>query len=265
MPPETIPLRHRWRAALRIEQQLRSRQRCQRSYFPPDVGWERFEQELCRWRAVDSRGWLTAARQQQRGLERAALALQEQIGQCLRGVEDSLARPVVATVAEIFRDLTALELEFERVELQLRERRLILETGPIVLEHWNLGSFEIRLHWDRLGYATPYEVVALAPNPAASESSTVHPHVRNQTLCEGDGQAAIARALAEGRLFEFCLLVRQILRPTTRTTPTSPLGSGTARSAGTAEVSLPPRTPRTANAVRRCSAGTAPRPATSAT
>jgi hypothetical protein len=34
------------------------------------------------------------------------------------------------------------------------------------LDEIDLGPFEIRLHWDRIGDRRPYEVVALEPNPS---------------------------------------------------------------------------------------------------
>jgi hypothetical protein len=40
----------------------------------------------------------------------------------------------------------------------------------------------------------------------------MHPHVQGNQLCEGDGRAPIRQALAEGRLFDFFLLVRQVLQ-----------------------------------------------------
>jgi hypothetical protein len=56
-----------------------------------------------------------------------------------------------------------------------------------------------------------YEVIALEPNPAAESRDISHPHVRNQLLCEGDGQEAIRRALFSGRLSDFFQIVTQIL------------------------------------------------------
>ena len=57
----------------------------------------------------------------------------------------------------------------------------------------------------------PYRVVARDPNPAARNDSVTHPHVQDEMLCEGDGRSAIRAALAQGRIFDFFLLVSQVL------------------------------------------------------
>ena len=38
-----------------------------------------------------------------------------------------------------------------------------------------------------------------------------HPHVQDEHLCEGSGQQSIQRALSDWRLYDFFLIVRQIL------------------------------------------------------
>ena len=57
-----------------------------------------------------------------------------------------------------------------------------------------------------------YEVIALDANPAASDSDVIHPHVQAGQLCEGEGRTAVRRALREGRVLDFVVLVRQILQ-----------------------------------------------------
>jgi hypothetical protein len=53
--------------------------------------------------------------------------------------------------------------------------------------------------------------VALDPHPAAKDTDVTHPHVQEEQLCEGDGRSAVRAALAEGRLYDFFLLVSQLL------------------------------------------------------
>ncbi|MBA4017585.1 MAG: hypothetical protein C0483_10470 [Pirellula sp.] len=108
-------------------------------------------------------------------------------------------------------DLTALETEFNEVEVDLRKKQLSVTTDSIELEGVSLGQFVIRLNWSHLGENRPYEVEAVEPNPAAGDSSVTHPHVHGNALCEGDGKFAIRSALEAGRLLDFFLLVRQIL------------------------------------------------------
>lgn len=112
---------------------------------------------------------------------------------------------------EIWADLLALESEFAEVDIDLQKKTLSLTTDPIVLEGIELGRFQVVLHWQELPRSRAYDVVALDPHSAASDETTTHPHVRDETLCEGDGRIPIRRALEQGRLFDFALLVRSLL------------------------------------------------------
>lgn len=57
-----------------------------------------------------------------------------------------------------------------------------------------------------------YTVVAVTPNPCEKDDRTVHPHVHDESLCEGEGEAAIGKALSQVRLLDFFVLVHQILQ-----------------------------------------------------
>lgn len=202
--------RHRWRAAVRIEQHVR-RRLPRWPEFSADIGWDRFQQAHARLQTVLARGWRSAARQQQSAVNRSAGALRQHVERYQQSVEACLRPFAEPSVREIHAELQALEQEFDRMELNLRERTVTVETDPIVLEGIRLGPFAIQLAWERIGCARPYEVIALAPSPAASDSSTVHPHVRDRGLCEGEGGSAIQEALVAGRVLDFFLIVRQIL------------------------------------------------------
>ncbi|MHC4356850.1 MAG: hypothetical protein ACYS0H_29475, partial [Planctomycetota bacterium] len=82
------------------------------------------------------------------------------------------------------------------------------------LEYVTLGPFSIQLELDKfreLHKDHPYHVVALNPNPAATDDSVTHPHVSGERVCEGDGAAAIRACLEQGRLCDFFTMVRSIL------------------------------------------------------
>ena len=117
----------------------------------------------------------------------------------------------VSSVSDIYRDILALDDEFEDVQIDLKEHALAVTTDRIVLEDMPFGRFEIWLDWQRLGEAQPYRVVALDPNPAARNDDVTHPHVQDEQLCEGEGRSAVQAALAECRLHDFFLLVSQLL------------------------------------------------------
>ncbi len=114
---------------------------------------------------------------------------------------------------EIYDDLVHLEDEFDEVRIDRRNHMLTVRTEPIELEGVDLGPFDIALHWTDIGRDfAAYSVIAVDPVKADGDSRVTHPHVRNDVLCEGDGKVPIARALKRGELFEFFILVRQVLR-----------------------------------------------------
>ncbi len=102
--------------------------------------------------------------------------------------------------------------EFDQVTINLRERTLSVTTEPIDLEGLELGPFSILLDWNRLSEHGSYRIVAEYPNPAHSNEEVTHPHVHDERLCEGGGHLAIRQSLQEGRLLDFFILVRQVLR-----------------------------------------------------
>jgi hypothetical protein len=55
-------------------------------------------------------------------------------------------------------------------------------------------------------------VIAKDPPPCESRENVTHPHVMDETLCEGHGRHAIRQAIAQGRLLDFFTLVANGLR-----------------------------------------------------
>ena len=132
-------------------------------------------------------------------------------------LQSSLTERSLSSASDIYRDLQALENEFEEVDIDLKEHLLSATTDCIVLEGTYLGAFAIRLDWQRLGCSSqPYRVVALDPHPAAKSNDITHPHVQDEHVCEGDGRSAIRAALAGFRLHDFFLLVSQLLHTYSR-------------------------------------------------
>src|SRR5690606_20967014 len=95
-----------------------------------------------------------------------------------------------------------------------RAGRLSVTTEPITLEGVYLGPFRIELDVDDLaaGECADYRVIALEPNPAASNCDVTHPHIQDEQLCEGEGRPLIRRALGEGRILDFFEFVASVLR-----------------------------------------------------
>jgi len=144
-------------------------------------------------------------------LERVGEALVQQIRAVTELAKAPLAHRFRASARDILMDLEALDEEFTEVRWNLREKTLAVVTAPIVLKHIEMGRFEIVIDYRNLGLTRPYRVIALDPNPAAGDSSTTHPHCRDQDLCEGEGRAPIQKAIRQGRFYDFFVLINQVL------------------------------------------------------
>jgi hypothetical protein len=119
------------------------------------------------------------------------------------------------SLAFLVAELRQVEDEFGELKIDARERFVGATTEPIVLEGIRLGSFAIRLYWQRLGPGRDtqcFDVVALNPNPAATDSRVTHPHVKSNRLCAGEAKIPLGNALEEGRLADAFCIVRAVLR-----------------------------------------------------
>jgi hypothetical protein len=56
-----------------------------------------------------------------------------------------------------------------------------------------------------------FDVVALDPNPAATNNLVTHPHVKDDTLCAGNAVKPLHLALDQGRLADAFCLIRSVL------------------------------------------------------
>lgn len=159
-----------------------------------------------RARRASSIGWHGAVRR-----------LHDQLRQQLRQVERAVTGLRAAELAplnhgELLAELVALTRDFDDVE-HLPGPNLLCAVTPLIdLEGVALGRFRIELELGRLPQTNCLRVVALDPHPAESDSSVTHPHVRDQRLCAGDGDAPLRQALAQRRLYDAYVLVRQILQ-----------------------------------------------------
>ena len=111
-------------------------------------------------------------------------------------------------------ELDQVREEFGSIDFDKAENTVSVVTDPITLEDVALGPFRIQLELAKLSELykdRPYRVIALNPNPAATDEEVTHPHVSGEKLCEGDGCAAIRSALEQGRLSDFFTMVRSIL------------------------------------------------------
>jgi len=200
------------RAAVRIHEHLAGRDSPIDSVRLPEYSWQQIRRLQRQALLARQRGWHLANKVLHRDLVDSLQRVQSEISEALGKVETHRPSRRSSSPADIFRDLRALPREFDDVELDFKRQELTVTTDPIVLERIDFGCFEIRLNWTQIGSCRqPYRVVALDPRPAARNESVTHPHVQDERLCEGDGRAAVASALADGRLYDFFTLVSLIL------------------------------------------------------
>jgi len=160
-----------------------------------------------------SRGWPAAAESCCRTVDRLLGEIQYSISQVRQFTE--APQKAIPGLSCLVGELAQLRQEFGNIELDDENQNISVTTEPITLEDIYLGPFSIRLELSKLAElyrSTPYWVIAIEPNPAATDDSVTHPHVNGERLCEGDGNMTIRAALEEGRLCDFFTLVRSILR-----------------------------------------------------
>ena len=203
------PRAARLRAAARIHQQLLATQT--RADALPEVCWEESRRLVRMIHKANTHHLSLASRKLQQQLPAALRRLRDQL-EDYRRRESSASELIVPTQRQVYEDLAALEQEFFEVKFDLQHGRVTASTDPIELEGVYLGPFAIVFQWHRLGETSaPFEVVAQDPHPAASHSETTHPHVQDDELCEGEARVPLRRALEQGRLLDFFLIVRQVL------------------------------------------------------
>jgi len=115
----------------------------------------------------------------------------------------------------IYKDLVALQQEFDVVGYDHNSRCLGVTTEPIILHGINLGPFSIELMIDALPCPDDScccRVVALSPNPSSCNEYVTHPHVEEETICLGQAKQAVAEALDDSRILDVFMLIAGVLR-----------------------------------------------------
>jgi hypothetical protein len=209
-------MKHEHRQLIRLAQAIweSNRPRCQpvRSRFPIDR-WQNILRLYQRMEHVLGRGWSAAASRLTHDLEHEVDGLERSLNAYLKDVRVPAPEGRFAAAQEIFADLVALREEFPEFDWDHKERTLTVVTPPISFDDVDLGPFAIELSWEgiyHLRYGC-YRAIAEDPNPSSLDNKTTHPHVQGGILCEGDAAYAIRRALSQGRLMDFFLLVRSVL------------------------------------------------------
>ena len=200
------------RLAVAVHGQLKSESSTSVQVELPTTVWQQGEVLLRRMRRAHHHGWQLAALRLQRDLREVLRRLNGELVAIDRTLESPLSEPRSASIGDIHDDLVALHEEFDEVSFDQRGRTISVTTEPIKLEGVYLGSFEVRLDWSDLPERHNYRVIAIDANPAATNDSVTHPHVDGEAVCEGEGRQPIRHALEQGRLFDFFVIVANLLR-----------------------------------------------------
>ncbi len=185
----------------------------------PTDAWQGCQDLLRKIERAERHEWLLAANQLRQELAYALALLRgrlTEISECMQSACDD-RRPV--SPHDLYEDILALEDEFEEVTWNRSAKTLSVVTDPIELEQIDLGRFEICLDWGKLPGTGAYRVIAREPHAAASDETVTHPHVQSEQLCEGDARVPLRRALMEGRLTDFFLIVANLLNTYNASSP----------------------------------------------
>ena len=202
----------RYKLALAVSEKLSKDARPKKPEPLPTSLWDALVSVRRQFRRAQAMGFVAAADR----LRRKEMALLERLRGQLSSLLEQPEQPAGCEcndkLHELIADLNGLETEFGDIELNVKRQTVAVTTDPIELDGVELGRFRIHLQLRYLGQSHPYRVIALDPTSAGSCDETTHPHVQSESLCEGDGYLAIKQALAEGRLYDFFLIVAQILQ-----------------------------------------------------
>lgn len=204
--------RQRWRCALRITAALAQHFHEQQQLTLPERWFQQAQGLAARHELVRRRGWMEASHSIRRQL---LLRVQWQLTELRRLQQqlELLQQPApTLSVSEVYRELTALEHEFERVAIEPQRTRILLTTERIVLKGLDLGPFELVWNWSKLGAAEELQVVALEPCRPNDRSDVTHPHVQDHLLCEGEASVPLEQALRSGRLGDYFAILQQTLK-----------------------------------------------------
>jgi hypothetical protein len=201
-----------WKAADRIHDRLNTDNLSLTELLSPETSWCDWQVCLRRIGRARNRKWNGAVETVRQQALKALTELRAQLESCRSLLTLNTDGVGVSSVGDIYRDLVAVRDEFPQVAAEFSNGSVSVTTDPITLEDVYLGPFDIKLSWTDAFAPLSYEVSACDPQPAATSNEVTHPHVESNQLCEGDGHPLIRQALQQGRLADFFLIVRQVLK-----------------------------------------------------
>lgn len=173
--------------------------------------WESLRLALHRWQLAEKHGLKLCLPELQRDLLHTLRKLEEQIA-TMRSCYD-VALHEELPYRHWFEEVEQLYAEFNTVTFQPEEGKLRVETPVITLVGICLGPFAIDFRKKGYGISLHhFEIEALQPEPASTDSELTHPHVKGGELCAGDAKAPMRAALESGRLVDTFLLIQSVLQ-----------------------------------------------------
>src|SRR5262249_22313624 len=144
----------------------------------PVHSWEGCTDLVRQVRRSQARGWHLAASSLSRDLAYSIQSVHRELTS-LEQRATPVRRAPTMSAGDAYKDLIALQHEFEELDFDIGLTQLSVTTEAIVLEGVYLGAFEIRLNWARMSdpERPSYRVIARDPHPAESRDNVPHPHV----------------------------------------------------------------------------------------
>jgi hypothetical protein len=147
---------------------------------------------------------------------RQVLACTQELYKAADLLQTRLERPMpfVPPIRFLLDELRQIEADFGGLTVDWKGKAVCAVTEPITLEGVYLGPFALRFCWERLTQAADhfcFDIVAMDPHPADSNSNVTHPHVSRHQICAGDAAMPVKAALGQGRLADAFHLLRSVL------------------------------------------------------
>lgn len=128
----------------------------------------------------------------------------------------------VPSTKEAIQELTVINNEWS--EVTYKQGILSVNIGNVSLtdgiEEVDLGDFILCLNIDD---PTGPKLKVIAVNPIKGSMGYYHPHIKDESLCEGDGKDIMRDALRHGRLEDYFRIAESIVRTYNEDSPYEPL------------------------------------------
>jgi hypothetical protein len=133
-----------------------------------------------------------------------------QLGRQMRTVSDDSGLP---TLTDCYKQLEALQREFDTCKLSEKEDEILVTTQEVQLRKLFFGRYYIHISLaaiaaDDRGF---YHIKPVSKACPMYENH-YHPHLdTGGGLCEGRGEDALTKAFNDGRLYDCCMLINNIM------------------------------------------------------